>query len=122
MNDRLSSVRFDFNTLSDVLNGGGNVGVAVLLGRKIALKPRPVQFPGESGERRRRRAVEPASAPLPHAPCGGPLLEINFSYLELAGCRKNRLRSVLTIAASVKDLMRTVSLSLILMSRTKFDC
>src|SRR5580704_10096563 len=44
-NDSVSSVRFNSRTLSELIGGVKGVGVLVLSGRKIVLKPRPAQFP-----------------------------------------------------------------------------
>jgi hypothetical protein len=57
--DRVSEVRFSWRTLSTSSTGiGSGVGVAVLLGRKIVLKPLPVNVPANSASGPRLGAGE----------------------------------------------------------------
>src|SRR5882757_9713676 len=73
-NDNISSVRFSSRTLSDPMIGGlKTVGVAALSGRKMVLKPLPVQLPvkAESGPRMGGGTGAAAGAPRICGPANG---------------------------------------------------
>ena len=68
-NDRLSCVRFNSSTLSDVLNGGGKRWRRCIVGAEDRVEALADPVPGERGEwTKRGGAAEPAFAPLLHAP------------------------------------------------------